>query len=65
MTPELRENGWGDPHPAYACPVCKTDYWIIDGKPSRFPPGYLILKVPDKDTDIKEEYAEYNRNWSI
>lgn len=35
---KLVQNGWGKPHPTHICPACKTEYWIVEGKPTRDKP---------------------------
>jgi hypothetical protein len=54
MRETLRQNGFGAPHPTYTCPVCKQDYYIIEQKPSRFP--------PEKTKNEKEQ--EF-KNWFL
>lgn len=27
---QLRQTGWGKPHPEWYCPVCKQEYYVVN-----------------------------------
>lgn len=57
---KLRQNGWGPPHRTHVCPCCKTEFWIVDGKPTRNKP-----EEPKKKDYTNSQWDGYRHHWGV